>query len=118
MAKKKINQLLLLPLPLPNNIVVINTSDLDLSTREGIKTCIERMFEVPLDKSILLDFLVGRKRGTPHPTEEHAELHRLIALLNSRYRGKRFNWLADGLAAQLARNPIRTRGWEPKLKEG
>jgi hypothetical protein len=72
-------------------------------TKAGIEVCVKRMFEVPLD------FLVGRKRETPHPTDEHAELYRPMALLNSRYRGKRFDWLDDSLAARLARNSIRNR---------
>lgn len=104
--------------PLPKHIVVINTSDLDLSMKAGVETCIKRMVEVPLDKSILLDFLVGRKRGTPHPSEEHAELHRLMALLNSRIRGKRFPFFGDSFAAKLFRNSIRERSWIPKFKQG
>ena len=114
---RRVKQLPLFPLPLAKHIVAINTSDLDLATKEGIETCIKRMFEVPLDKSILLDYLIGRKRGTPHPTEEHAELHRLMALLNSRIRSKRFPFLGDSLAAQLFRNSIRDRSWMPKFKQ-
>ena len=114
MARAK--QLLLFPLPLAKHIVVINTSDLDLTTRAGIEICVKRMFEVPMDKSILLDFLVGRKRGDPHPTEEHAELHRMMALLNSRYRSKRFDFLGDSFTARLFRNSIRDKGWMPKFK--
>jgi hypothetical protein len=113
---RRVKQLPLFPLPLAKHIVVINTIDLDLSTKAGIEICIKRMFEVPLDKSILLDFLVGRKRGTPHATEEHAELHRLMALLNSRLHSKRFNYLGDSFAAKLFRNSIRERSWMPKLK--
>lgn len=113
---RRTKQLPLFTLPLPKHIVVIDTSDLDLTTKPGIEICVKRMFEVPLDKSILLDFLIGRKRGDPHPTEEHAELHRMMALLNSRIRGKRFDWLGDSLAARLARNSIRERSWMPKFK--
>jgi hypothetical protein len=102
--------------PLSKHIVVINTSDLDLSTKAGVEICIKRMFEVPLDKSILLDFLIGRKRGTPHPSEEHAELHRLQALLNHRLHSKRFDYLGDSFAAKLFRNSIRERSWMPKFK--
>ncbi len=114
---RRMKQLELFKRPLPKHIVVISTSDLDLSTKAGIEICVRRMFEVPLDKSILLDFLVGRKRGTPHATEEHAELHRMMALLNSRIRGKRFPFLGDSLAAQLFRNSIKTRSWMPKFKK-
>jgi hypothetical protein len=103
--------------PLPKHIVVINTGDLDLATKEGIQICIKRMFEVPSDKSILLDFLVGRKRGTPHPSEEHAELHRLQALLNHRLHSKRFDYLGDSFAAQLFRNSIREKSFIPQFKK-
>lgn len=112
---RRVKQLALFPLPLAKHIMVIDTSDLDLSTRAGIEICVKRMFEVPLDKSILLDFLVGRKRGTPHPTEEHAELHRMQALLNSRLHSKRFDFLGDSFAARLFRNSIRERSWMPKF---
>lgn len=112
----RVKQLALFPLPLAKHIVVINTSDLDLSTKAGIEACVKRMFEVPMDKSILLDFLVGRKRGTPHATEEHAELHRMMALLNSRYRSKRFDFLGNSFAARLFRKSIRDRSWMPKFK--
>ena len=115
--KRPIKQIPLFPLPLPKHIVVINTSDLDLATKAGIEICVKRMFEVPMDKSILLDFLVGCKRGTPHPTEEHAELHRMMALLNSRIRGKRFPFLGDSFVAQLFRKSIRDRSWMPKFRK-
>ena len=113
---RKPKQLLLFPLPLAKHIVVINTSDLDLSTREGIEVCVKRMVEVSLDKSMLLDFLVGRKRGTPHTTEEHAELHRLQALLNSRVRSKRFDFFGDGFIPKLMRTSMREKSWIPKFK--
>lgn len=115
---RKVKQLLLFELPIPKHIVVINTSDLDLTAEPGIRICIERMVAVPLDKSILLDFLVGRKRGTPHASEEHAELHRLMALLNSRVRGKRFDFFGPNFAATLMRNSLREKSWIPLfLKE-
>ena len=117
MSKKKTKQLPLFPLPLAKHIVVINTGDLDLTTRAGIEVCVKRMVEVPLDKSILLDFLIGRKRGTPHATEEHTELHRLMALLNSRVRGKRFNFFGDGFVPKLMRTSMREKTWIPKFKD-
>ena len=112
-----IKQLPLFDLPLAKHIVVINTSDLDLSTKAGIEVCMKRMVEVSLNKSILLDFLIGRKRGTPHTTEEHAELHRFMALLNSRVRGKRFDFFGDGFIPKLMRNSIREKLWIPKFKQ-
>lgn len=60
-----------------------------------------------MDKSILLDFLMGYQRGDPHASDEHLELHRLMALLNSKLRNKRFNFLGEGLAAMLFRQAVR-----------
>ena len=110
---KKAKQLQLFPLPLPAHIVLIKTTDLDLTTQTGIDACVLRMFNVPMHNSILLDFLQGRKRGAPHASEDHAELHRLMALLNSRHRNRRFDFLGDSLAARLFRNSIRTGSWMP-----
>jgi hypothetical protein len=93
---------------LPGNVVVVSTADLDLTTDAGMETCLRRMLAVPLDQSLLLDFLIGRRRGDPHPSAEHAELHRLMALLNSRYRGRRFDFLGKDLAAVLFRQSVRT----------
>jgi len=95
------------------NIVVIKTSDLDLTSNVGIRICIERMFAVPLNKSILLDFLLGYQRGSGHASEEQAELHRLQALLNHRLRGQWFDYLGDSFAARLFRESIRSGGWNP-----
>lgn len=98
---------------IPANIVVIDTADLDLFTETGIEECVRQMLAVPLNKSILLDYLVGYRPGDPHPSEEHAELHRLQSLLNSRYHGQRFDFLGNNLAAHLLRECIRTEGWNP-----
>lgn len=91
---------------LPGNVVVVQTNDLDLATEAGSETCIRRMLAVPLAKSILLDYLIGRKRGDPHPSETHADLHRLMALLNSRYHSVRFDFLGDSLTVQLFRQAV------------
>ena len=64
------------------------------------------MFAVPLDHSILLDFLVGRKRGAPHASEAHAELHRVMALLNAQYRSKRFDFQGPGLIPTMFRQAL------------
>ncbi len=93
---------------LPGSVVVVSTADLDLTLDADVETCIRRMLAVPLDQSMLLDFLIGRRRGDPHPSEEHAELHRLMVLLNSRYRGRRFDFLGKDLAAVLVRQSVRT----------
>jgi hypothetical protein len=91
----------------PANVVVVQTDDIDIHTMEGARILIGRMREVPLDKSILLDYLVGRKRGTPHHCEECAEWHRLQSLMNSRYRSKRFDFFGDSFTARMFRNSVR-----------
>ena len=91
---------------LPGNVIVVQTGHLDLATDAGIEAGIRRMLAVPLDKSMLLDYLIGPKRGDPHPSETHVELHRLMALLNSRYHSKRFDFMGDSLAARLFRQAV------------
>jgi hypothetical protein len=114
MSKRRVSQLPLFPLPLPGHIRIVSTSDLDITTEAGADECARRMFAVPLDCSILLDFLVGRKRGERHQTEEHAEFHRLQSLLNSQFRHERFNWLGDSLTAVMVRRSIATMAdWMP-----
>lgn len=98
---------------LPARVQLIDTSDLDLQTLEGIEVVMARMFAVPMDKSILLDYLLGYKRGDPHPSDNHVELHRLQSLLNSQYHGKRFDFLGDSLTARMFRESIRTEAWNP-----
>jgi hypothetical protein len=98
----------------PANVVVIQTDDIDIHTPEGARELIMRMRAVPLNKSILLDYLVGRKRGTPHHCEECAEFHRLQSLLNSRYRSKRFDFFGDSFTAKLFRESVRQM---PKFME-
>lgn len=93
--------------PAESQIMIINTHDLDLHTPVGVEVCVERMMAAPMDKPILLEFLIGRQRGEPHASEEHAELHRLQSLLNSCYRGRRFNFLGDNMAARLFRQGVR-----------
>jgi len=96
-----------LSLFVPAHVVIVRTGDLDLSSEQGVETCVRRMFEVPMDKSLLLDFLLGYQRGGEHTSEEHLELHRLQVLLNSQLRHKRFNFLGEGLAATLFRQAVR-----------
>lgn len=45
--------------------------------------------------------------------EEYLDLMRLASLLNSKYRSKTFDFLGDSLTAQMFRESIRTRGWDP-----
>ena len=75
--------------------------------------CIQRMLAVPLDKSPLLDYLVGRQRGDEHTSEAHVEMHRLQLLLNSRNRNKRFDFTGTSLVARLLQQSIRTQSWDP-----
>ena len=46
---------------LPANVIVVHTDDLDLLKPDDSETLFRRMLDVPLDKSILLDYLIGRK---------------------------------------------------------
>jgi len=119
MSKKR-TQPTLFPLPLPKHIVVVRTDDLDLNTDADSETLLRRMFAVPLDKSILIDRFIGRKRGDDiegGPDGELADWLRLQALLNSRVRGKRFNFLGDSLTAKMFRESIRTKSWIPKFRK-
>ena len=97
----------LFDLPLPEHVVIVRTDDLDLSSEKGVEVCVRRMLAVPMDKSMLLDFLLGYQRGGDHASEERLELHRLQALLNSQLRHKRFDFAGQGLAATLFRQGIR-----------
>ncbi len=113
-----------LKLPLPANVfvpgttVIVKTDDLDLMANEGAEECLRRTLAVPLDKSILLDFLVGRlgKKGERTVgektqldglTDDQIDWWRLQRLMNSQWRGKRFDWLGDSLTARMARQAIR-----------
>ena len=102
----------LFPLPLPETVVVVQTTDLDIATAAGAAAMVDRMLAVPPDRSILLDFLVGYQRGQAL-ADEQLEAYRLQMLLNSRYHGRRLNFLGSSLAAQLLRESIRTESWNP-----
>src|SRR3990170_3424350 len=56
---------------------------------------------------------IVHKRGNTSLDEDQIELIRLQRLLNSRFRGQRFDWLGDGLVAKIVRESIRTRSWDP-----
>jgi hypothetical protein len=49
--------------------------------------------------------------------EEYVELIRLIALLNSKFRGKTFDFLSSSLTSELFRESIKTEGWDPFNQE-
>ncbi len=97
------------------NIVIVKTDDLDLRSQAGVDVCVERMFAVPLSKTILLDIFIGRKRGSfkDCPDSEAAMLYRIQTLLNHRHRGKRFDFLGNSLTARMFRESIRTEAWNP-----
>ncbi|MCQ3972382.1 MAG: hypothetical protein DPW09_02925 [Anaerolineae bacterium] len=50
------------------------------------------------------------------PMEEHIELTRLMALLNSKYRSQTFDFLGDSFAAKLFQQSIKSEGWNPFSK--
>ena len=81
-------------------MVVVSTADLDLTTAAGAEALVQCMLAVPLTRSILLDFLVGYRRGQTLP-DAQLEFYRLRTRLNSRYHDRRFNFLGDSLIAKL-----------------
>ena len=93
----------------PVHVVVIDTAG------KSVEEIVSEMVHVPIDKSVLLDFLIGHKRGKINASldEEQIELIRLQRMLNSRFRRRRFDWLGDGLVAKMVRESIRTRSWDP-----
>ena len=95
---RRFKQLPLFPLPPPISVVVVSTADLDLTTAAGAEALVQCMLAVPLTRSILLDFLVGYRRGQTLP-DAQLEFYRLQILLNSRYHDRRFNFLGDSLTA-------------------
>lgn len=112
---RKWKQPTLFTLPLAKHIVLVKTSDIDIASLEGGRILFQRMRVVSLDKSILLDFHVGHKRGDPLISEVHSEWLRLTALLNSRVRGKRFDFFGDSMIAQMFRKSIREKLWMPNV---
>lgn len=54
---------------------------------------------------------LGRLSGISY--ECYADLTRLAALLNSKYRGKTFDFLGNGLVAQAVQESFLTEGWNP-----
>jgi hypothetical protein len=59
---------------------------------------------------------LARRAGTPY--EHYAELTRLAALLNSKFRTKTFDFLGDGLVAQAVQRSLRERTWDPFRADG
>jgi len=84
MGKRKAKQLQLSDLSpdwamslLPNNIVVIHTQDMD------IDRIVRDMLQVPMEKSILLDFWVGHVPGTNPAIDDDEK----VELLRLQYMG-------------------------------
>lgn len=94
----------------PENVIVIETEG------KAIDAIVKEMMAVPLDRSMLLDFLVGRERGDALSLDQ-AELYRLQMLLNSRYHDRRFDWLGDNMISQMVRHSIATETWDPHKGE-
>lgn len=100
----------------PKHVLIIETEG-----REN-EEIVADMLNVPMDQSMVLDFTLGHIPGSPiNPelTEEQIELIRLQALLNSRFRGRRFDFMGNGLVARMIRESLRTESWNPliQLKE-
>ena len=92
---------------IPVHVVVIDMAG------KSIEDIVSEMVHVPIEKSVLLVVAIGHKRGNTSLDEDQIELIRLQRLLNSRFRGQRFDWLGDGLVAKIVRESIRTRSWDP-----
>ena len=102
---------------LPSNVQVVETEG------KTIEQTVEQMLKVPLEKSMLLDFLIGYEarsdhgRPNTHLNEDQRELYRLQMLLNSRYHSERFNFLGDDPIALMVRKSINEELWKPKFTE-
>lgn len=98
---------------IPKNIIVITTRD------KSVQQIVEEMMAVPMDKHMLLDIFIGYQRGDYRKfTEEQLDLKRLQQLLNSEYRGERFNFLGSDGIAQMVCHSIATEGWNPFKEKG
>lgn len=56
-------------------------------------------------------FPLARLAGASY--EDYLEITRLVALLNSKFHSRTFDFLGDGLTAQLARKSLRDQLWDP-----
>lgn len=95
---------------IPAHVVIIETNG------KSVEEIVTEMVHIPMDKSMVLDFTIGHVSGSPIPSgmdEDRIELIRLQRLLNSRVRGKRFNWLGTGLIHQAIRESLSTGSWNP-----
>jgi hypothetical protein len=102
----------------PQNVQIVETEGRDLANTATVRSIVEEMMAVPLDKSILLGFLIGYDpKRSPRITEDQADLYRLQMLLNSQQHGRPFDWLGGGMIARMVRRSIATGGWKPKFKE-
>ncbi len=100
----------------PANVVIVECEGADLSDEATVERIVREMLAVPMDKDMLLSFLIGydgRAKNHRELSEDEQELYRLQMLLNSRYHGQRFNWLGPSMTAQMIRESIRTEAWNP-----
>lgn len=97
----------------PAHIAVIETAG------KTVEEIVREMMAVPLDKSILLDYLIGyqyrgkARESNPALSEDQLELFRLQQLLNSRYHNRRFDFLGDGMISQMVRASVAGELWNP-----
>jgi hypothetical protein len=56
-------------------------------------------------------FPLARIAGAPY--EDYPEITRLVALLNSKFHGRTYDFLGSGLTAQLVRKSMRDQLWNP-----
>lgn len=66
-----------------------------------------------LDLVLLNSKLYPLARLNGKPYENYADLTRLAALLNSKYRSKTFDFLGNSMIAQAVQESFRTGGWDP-----
>ncbi len=100
----------------PASVVIVECDGADLTDECEVERIVREMLAVPLDKSILLSFLIGydpRSRTKRALSEDEQELYRLQMLLNSRFHGQRFDWLGQGMVSKLIRESIRAEAWNP-----
>ncbi len=100
----------------PASVVIVECDSADLTDECEVERIVREMLAVPLDKSILLSFLIGydpRSRNCRPLSDDEQELYRLQMLLNSRYHGQRFDWLGQGMVSKMIRESIRTEAWNP-----
>lgn len=94
----------------------INLVPFQYSPRTQIGDCYSSLVEKHYDEEaleLLNCKLYPLARASGNRLEDYMELTRLAALLNSKYRSQTFDFLGEGLIAELLQNSIRTGSWNP-----